>query len=79
MDLKETKKLITPAEIKLHTQAEKNKSDTQGIYDILFSEEQRLGETNTDSKHPIEDTGKRNFGNVSTLDWIQTWRAFEFN
>ena len=49
------------------------------MYDILFSEEEQLGETNTDSKHPNKDIGKRIFGNVSTLDWIQTWRAFEIN
>ena len=79
MDLKETKQLITSAEIKLHTKSEKNKSDNQGMYDILFSEEERLGETNPNNKHPNKDSGKRIFGNVSTLDWIQTWRAFEIN
>ena len=79
MDLKETKQLITSAEIKLHTKSEKNKSDTQGMYDVLFSEEERLGVTNTDYQHPNKDIGKRIFGNVSTLDWIQTWRAFEIN
>ena len=79
MDLKETKKLISSAEIKLHTKSKKNKSDTQGVYDVLFSKEQLLGETNTDGNHPDKDIGKRMFGNVSTLDWIQTWRAFETN
>ena len=78
MDLKETKQLIASAEIKLHTKS-KNKSDTQKLYDTLFSEEEQLGETNTDIKHPNKDIGKRVFGNVSTLDWIQTWRAFETN
>ena len=78
MDLKETKQLIASAEIKLHTKS-KNKSDTQKVYDTLFSEEEHPGETNTDSKHPNKDAGKRLFGNVSTLDWIQTWRAFEIN
>ena len=78
MDLKETKQLIASADIKLHTKS-KNKSDTQKIYDTLFSEEEQLGETNTDSKHHSKDIGKRMFGNVSTLDWIQTWRAFETN
>ena len=76
MDLKETKQLIASAEIKLHTKS-KNKSDTQKIYDTLFSEEEQLGETNTDSKHPDKDIGKRMFGNVSTLDWIQTWRPLQ--
>ena len=79
MDLKETKKLISSAEIKLHTKSKKNKSDTQGVYDALFSKEQLLGETNTDDNHPDKDTGKPIFGNVTTLDWIQTWRAFESN
>ena len=78
MDLKETKQLIASAEIKLHNKS-KNKSDTQEMYDALFSDEEQLGETNTDSKHPNKDIGKRMFGNVSTLDWIQTWRAFETN
>ena len=78
MDLKETKQLISSTEIKLHTKS-KNKSDTQKMYDTLFSDEEQLGETNTDSKHPNKDIGKRMFGNVSTLDWIQTWRAFETN
>ena len=79
MDLKETKQLIAPAEIKLHTKSEKNKSDTQAMYETLFSEEERVGETNADGKHPNKDIGKHKFGNVSTLDWIQTWRAFEIN
>ena len=78
MDLKETKQLIASAEIKLHTKS-KNKSDTQEMYDALFSDEEHLAETNTDSKNPNKDIGKRMFGNVSTLDWIQTWRAFETN
>ena len=79
MDLKETKQLITSAEIKLHAKSEKNKSDTQGVYDILFSEEERLSDTNTHSKHSSKAISKRVFGNTSTLDWIQTWRAFEIN
>ena len=78
MDLKETKQLIASAEIKLHTKS-KNKSDTQEMYESLFSDEEQLGENNTDSKQPNKDIGKRIFGNVSTLDWIQTWRAFETN
>ena len=78
MDLKETKQLIASAEIKLDTKSKK-KSDTQKMYDTLFSEEEQLVEPNTDSKHPNKDIGKRIFGNVSTLDWIQTWRAFEIN
>ena len=78
MDLKETKQSVASAEIKLHTKSKK-KSDTQKMYDTLFSEEEQLVEPNTDGKHPNKYIGKRMFGNVSTLDWIQTWRAFETN
>ena len=78
MDLKETKQLIASAEIKLHTKS-KNKSDKKEIHYTLFNEEAQMGETNADSNHPNKDAGKRIFGNVSTLDWIQTWRAFEIN
>ena len=78
MDLKETKQLIASAEIKLHTKS-KNKSDAHAMYNTLFSEEEQLGETNADSNRSGKDIGKRKFGNVSTLDWIQTWRAFEIN
>ena len=79
MDLKETKQLITSAEINLHAKSGKNKSDSQEVYNILFSEEERLSDTNTHSKHSSKAIDKRVFGNASTLDWIQTWRAFEIN
>ena len=76
MDLKETKQLIASADISLHTKSN-NKSDSQEMYGTLFSDEEQLGETNTDSKHPNKGIGKRMFGNVSTLDWIQTWRPLQ--
>ena len=79
MDLKETKQLISPAGIRSHTKSEKNKSDSHAMYDTLFSEEEQLGESNADSNSFNKDIGKRKFGSVSTLDWIQTWRAFEIN
>ena len=79
MDLKETKPLKTSAEIKLHTKSGQNKSNTQAIYDTLFSEEEKINESNTGSKYLSKDIQKPTFGNVSTLEWITTWRAYEIN
>ena len=79
MDLKETKNLTRSADIKLHTKSERHKSETQGMYDILFTEEERLTETNINGKEPTKEIEKPMFGEVATLDWIKTWRAFEIN
>ena len=49
------------------------------LFPILFSEEERSSETNIDGNHPTTYTGKPTFGEVATLDWIKTWRAFEIN
>ena len=79
MDLKETKHLTTLADIKLHTNSERNKSDTQEMYNMLFSEEEKLNEIDIDINQPNKDIGKTMFGEVTTLDWIKTWRVFEIN
>ena len=79
MDLKKTNHLTTSTEIKLHTKSEQNKSDTHAIYETLFSEEEKINETNTSSKYLSKDIQKHTFGNVSTLEWITTWRAYEIN
>ena len=79
MDLKETNHLKNTADIKLHARSKRNNSNAQGTYEILFSEEERLNETNINGNHPTTYTSKPTFGEVATLDWIKTWRAFEIN
>ena len=79
MDLQETKQLTSSTEIKLHTKSEQNKSNTQAIYDTLFSGDEKINEADTGSKYLSKDIQKPTFGNVSTLEWITTWRAYEIN
>ena len=79
MDLKEMKHLTTSTGIKLHAKSEKNKSDAQEMYAILYSEEERSSETNLEHKISTKEIAKPIFSEVTTLYWIQTWRAFEFN
>ena len=79
MDLKETNHLTNTADIKLHARSKRNNSNTQGTYEILFSEEESLNETNSYGNYPTTYTSKPTFGEVATLDWIKTWRAFEIN
>ena len=79
MDLKEMNHLTNTAEIKLHARSKRNNSNAKETYEILFSEDERLTETNLDCNHSTKEGGKPVFGEVATLDWIKTWRAFEIN
>ncbi len=79
MELKETKSLATKASLKLHARPERNNSDAQGIYNILFSDQERLGEQDIDGEFSNKERGKPMFGEVSTLDWIKTWRVLEIS
>ena len=79
MYLKETKNLTISPEIKLHSKSDENNAETQKMYNILFDQEERSIDPNNDKKYPIKDNAKPIFGDVSTLEWIKTWRAFEIS
>ena len=79
MELKKTNHLLSSVDINVVKPSERNNSDRQSIYDMFFSTEEDEANNNTNSKHSDNNDEDRKFGNVSTLDWLQTWRATEIS
>ena len=79
MELKETKHLSTSAELSVVTPSEKNNSQGQGIYNVLFLPEEGEQDTTVDDKYSDNNHKKPEFGNVSTLDWLKTWRSTQIS
>ena len=79
MELKETKHLSTSAEMDAVTPLEKNNSQSQGIYNLLFSPEEGEPDTTVGDKNDDNNRQKPKFGNVSTLDWLKTWRSTQIS
>jgi hypothetical protein len=79
MELKETKHLSTSAEMDVVTPLEKNNSQSQGIYNLLFPLEEGEPDTTADDKNYDNNHQKPKFGNVSTLDWLKTWRSTQIS
>ena len=79
MELKETKHLSTSAEMDVVTPLEKNNSQSQGIYNLLFSPEEGEPDTTVDKKNYDNNHQKPKFGDVSTLDWLKTWRSTQIS
>ena len=79
MELKETNHLRSSVDINVVKPSERNSSDRQSIYDMFFSAEEDEANNNTNSKHSDNNDEDRKFGNVSTLDWLQTWRSTEIS
>ena len=79
MELKETNHLLSSVDINVVKPSEKNNSDRQSIYDMFFSAEENEADNSINSKHSDNNDEERKFGNVSTLDWLQTWRSTEIS
>ena len=75
MELKKTNHLLSSLEINVVNPSEKNNSDKPSVYDITFSAEDDKADNNIDSNHSDTNGEGRKFSNVSTLDWLQTWRS----
>ena len=75
MELKETNHLLNSVDINVVKPSERDNSDRQSIYDMLFTAEKDKTDTSINSKTSDVDNQERKFGNVSTLDWLQTWRS----
>ena len=79
MELKETKHLSTSAELNVVTPSEKNNSQGKGIYNILFLPEDGEPDRTFDDKYFDNNHKKPEFGSVSTLDWLKTWRSTQIS
>ena len=75
MELKETNHLLSPVAKNVVKPSERNNSDRGSIYDMFFSAEKDEADHSINSKYSDEYNEQRKFGNVSTLDWLQTWRS----
>ena len=79
MELKETKHLSTSAELSVVTPSEKNNSQGQGVYNVLFHSEEVEPDAIVEDKYSDNKHKKPEFGNVSTLDWLKTWRSTQIS
>ncbi len=79
MELKKTNALLSPVDINVVKPSEGNNSDKPSIHDIFFSAEEDEADSSTDSKHSDFNSEEQKFSNVSTLDWLQTWRSTEIS
>ena len=77
MELKETNHLLGSVEKNVVKPSERNNSDKQGIYEMILSSEEDEADNIINHKPSDIANNERKFGNVSTLDWLQTWRSTE--
>ena len=79
MELKKTNHLLSSVDINVVKPSERNNSDRESIYDMFYSAEKDEADNSINSNHFDVDSEERKFGNVSTLDWLQTWRSTEIS
>ena len=79
MELKETTHLLNSVDMNVVTPSERNNSDRETIYDMFFSAKEDEADNSINSKHSDNNDEEQKFGNVSTLDWLQTWRSTEIS
>ena len=79
MELKETNHLRSSVDINVVKPSERNNSDRQSIFNMFFSAEEDEADNSIKNKHSDNNDEERKFGNVSTLDWLQTWRSTEIS
>ncbi len=79
MELKKTNHLLSSVEINVVNPSERNNSDKPNVYDITFSAEEDKADNIIDSNHSDTNREKQKFSNVSTMDWLQTWRSIEIS
>ena len=79
MESKETKHLPTPVEINVPPLSERNSSKNHGVYDLLYRPKEDAADLNIENKYSLKDQRNPVFGNVSTLDWLKTWRSLEIS
>ena len=79
MELKKTNHLLSSVDVNVVKPSERNNSDRRSIYDMFFTVEQDETDNSIDAKYSDFDNEEWRIGNVSTLDWLQTWRSTEIS
>ena len=77
MELKDTRSLHTSVEMGVPPVSERNDPKSHKVYGILFPPKEDDTNTNIGAKNTFGSHDKIIFGNVSTLDWLNTWRSLE--
>tara|TARA_B100000700_G_scaffold278265_1_gene326285 strand:+ start:402 stop:641 length:240 start_codon:yes stop_codon:yes gene_type:complete len=79
MDFIETNPSSTSTEINTASKSGRDNSNNLGVYNILFPSDENEADQNMNNK--ISDKGQKKiiFGNVSTLEWLVTWRSLEIS
>ena len=75
MELKETNHLLSSVDINVVRPSERDNSDRRSTYDMFLTAEKDEANDINNRKTFDVDNAERKFGNVSTLDWLQTWRS----
>ena len=75
MELKKPNHLPTSAEINVVNSSERKNSQDQGIYNILLPPAEEEPDASIEDKFVNNVSQKMLFGNVSTLEWLKTWRS----
>ncbi len=79
MKLKETNHLLSSVDINVVKPSERNNADRESIYDMFFSAKEDEADNSINIRHSDNNDEEQKFGNVSTLDWLQTWRSTEIS
>ena len=77
MELKDTKNLPTSVETGARPVSRRKDTNNQSIYDIIFPSKEDKANPNAESISTHKGYEKLTFGDVSTLDWLKTWRSLE--
>ena len=79
VEFKETRNIPSSIEFNSATPTERNYSNNREIYDVLFPTGEKDADTHLDNTFSHDSYEKQRFGNVSTLDWLKTWRPVEIS
>ena len=79
MELKEATYSQNSVETKVGSLSDKNSSKRQDVFNVLFSSEDEGVDQEVPSEHSYKNNEKPKFRNVSTLDWLKTWRSIEIS
>jgi hypothetical protein len=78
MQLKETKSYNTSTELNVSPVSENSGSSEHRVYEILYPLDEEQPHPNIVSKETVSNKfNKPLFSNVSTLEWLTTWRSLE--
>ena len=78
MQLKETNGYNTSTELNISSVSEKSGSSEHRVYEILYPLNEEQPRANIVSNDTVDDNLKKPvFSDVSTMEWLVTWRSLD--